>query len=263
MKNLTNYWKINNDFEKMMEQAELMYQQASAYNNPVYQVMAKKFISEALIFSGLTERALPELEQARTLLSKFNDQDSLTRSVKADLFITFSNYYDLKGMPREKLYYTKLAGEEIKKIPNEKYRKLSLYVYYSNLGLAYKEQGNIDSAQFYFQKSLASEKDYKRPDIDFTTLSALGATYLQQKNYRKALIFFKSAEKIDARKNHINLQNLYSNIITTYSTLNIADSARIYQAKKDSLDLAIVKSQNKSLNKLLVEDKKHSDSWYK
>lgn len=129
--------------------------------------------------------------------------------------------------------------------------------------MAYKEQGNIDSAQFYFQKSLASEKDYKRPDIDFTTLSALGATYLQQKNYRKALIFFKSAEKIDARKNHINLQNLYSNIITTYSTLNIADSARIYQAKKDSLDLAIVKSQNKSLNKLLVEDKKHSDSWYK
>ncbi len=262
LKNLTNYWKINNNFEKMMDQAELMYQKAEAYKNPIYQVMAKRFISESYMFSGLMERAFPELEQAQILMRKFDDRDSLSFSTKADLYITFSNYYDLKGMSEKKLYYTKLAGEQIQKIRNEKFRDLSLYIYYSNMGLAYNELQKMDSARYYFEKSLASEKGYQRTDIQFSNFSSLGEVYLRQNNYDEAVHYFKKAERINGHKNHLNLQNLYKNIIKAYSTIQKEDSAKFYQAKKDSLDLLIAKSQNKSLNKLLVHDKRKESSLY-
>ena len=247
------YFRGNNDFEKMMSKSKLIFKKAKSFKSDIYQLMARRYLFEAYVFSGLPEKALKELEKGNDLMNKLNKNDSLHIVGKGDFLIAFSNYHALKGNFNNQLHYLHMAGREFEKMPNLKYRHELLYINYSNLAAAYNELNQLDSAKFYTGISESYNDDFNRSDTNINNLWVLGNVAMKEGNYEEAIRYFKEAEKLEGYKNHLNVENLYDNIIVSYKNLSKKDSARIYESKKDSLRLSITENQNKSLHKLLKE----------
>src|SRR5690606_36253335 len=135
-----------NDFEKMMVTAKSLFQKATSYKSLLYQAIAKRYLFESYLFSGLPDKASQELEHGIELVMKLDDKDTLNIATKGDLLIIYSNYYALKGDYQNKLKYIRLSGEEYEKMPNGKYKQRLLYVHSSNLAGVYLDLNNPDSA---------------------------------------------------------------------------------------------------------------------
>jgi len=181
-----------------------------------------------------------------------NDPDTIDEKIK--LFSCYGNYYWTKGDLQNQLKYSILAGKETKKIPDEKQREKELYFHYCNIAGTYAELNQLDSAKVYAELSQLRDKaEYNRNDVRALNLWTLGKVAEHEKDYQKALSYFREAEKIDGYKNHLNLELLYDHIISSYQNLQQEDSLKIYQIKRDSLKLAVSENQKKSLTTLLNE----------
>jgi len=247
------YYKTKNDFERMMVTANSLFEKATAYKLTVYQAISKRYLFESYILSGLPDKAHEELMQGILLISKLNDGDTLSIVTKGDLFITYSNYYELKNDYQNKLKYIKLSGEEHKKLPQGEYRERILYIHYANLASAYHDLGNLDSAKYYALLFESKNKSHNRNDVRGQNLITLGQLSMKEGDYRKALSYFRETERLKGYQIPINLQILYDNIIFSYQKLKLEDSVKLYELKRDSLRLNISENQNKSLHNLLNE----------
>lgn len=249
-----NYYKTKNDFENMMISAESLFQKAKLYKIPSTQATAKRYLFEAAIFSGLPDKALKELEEGMEIVENSNDKNSekIIR-VKADLLITYSNYYSLKNDFKNRLKYIKLSGKQYERLPEGEDKQYLMWLHYSNMAGAYKEVNELDSAKYFAQLSLSKDQGYENSEVRSMILSILGDLAVKDLDYRKALSYFKETERLQGYQNHYNIQLLYDNIILSYQKLQIEDSARIYKSKKDSLKLSISENQNKSLRSIINE----------
>ncbi len=256
------YYRINNDFENMMSEAKTLYLKSVQYDFPIYQLIAKRFLFESYLFAGLPEKAIVELEQGRELLNKLNDADSLNIIERANFFVAYSNYYLLKEDYQNQLKYINLSGKELKKLGGSDYNQKYLYVHYSNLASSYSKNNEKDSAKHYAKLSLTKGKRYNLHQATFNNLVILGDVGMEELNYEESLYFFMEAEKLDGYKNHLDLEELYDNIIEANKKMGRSDFVSLYRAKKDSLKLSISENQNKSLHKLLSERKESKMGWF-
>lgn len=119
-----------------------------------------------------------------------------------------------------------------------------------------------DSAYYYVNLSQSINDHYNRSEVDFNNLFVLGEIAKRKKDYMSALKYFTKADTLEGYKNHFNLDHLYNNMIEIFGRLEMADSLKIYQHKKDSLNLNISQSQNRSLYKLLNERISNDDKKY-
>ena len=247
------YYKTKSDFEKLLTTTKSLSQKAELYGLPTYQAIAKKYLFEAYIFSGLPDKALTELQNGLEMINKV-PEDSLAIMTKANLLIAYSNYYLNKKDYKNQLKYLKLSGKEARKLADGNHKKRWLYVYYANISMAY-QYIDLDSAKYYAELSLANKnKNFENyNEAEALSLSVLGEVAMKKGNYEKAISYFKNSEKLSGYKNHLNIETLYDNIINVYQKLGKKDSVQFYQSKKDSLNLTISKNQNKSLHQLLDE----------
>lgn len=257
-----SYYRIVNDFENMRAAAKSLHQKALLYEFPFYQLIAKRFLFEAYLFTELPEKAFRELEQGREVMNKLNETDSLNVIERSNFFIAYSNYYLLKEDYKNQLQYIKLAGKELEKLSEGDYIQKLLYVHYSNLAASYSQNNEKDSAKYYAKLSQSKGKIYSRDEVVFNNLTILGEVGMQELKYEEALSYFKEAEKISDYKNHLDIEKLYNNIIIANKRLENDDMAKLYQAKKDSLKLDIVKNRNKSLHRLLSEKEDGKNNTY-
>lgn len=256
------YYETNNDFKNMIIFANSLSKKAKSYNNPTYQAIARLNLFKAYFFSGLPDKALSQLKEANKILAKTNINDPLTITIKADLYIGYSNYHLLNNNFENALEYVKLAGQKYKKLPDDENRQKLLYIYYSNLAGTYSTITELDSAKYYAQLSQSEDKNYNRNEIKHRNLSILGEVAMKKADYRTALSHFKEAENLEGYQNYLNILRLYDSIIKIYQALNEDENIRIYESKQDSLRLTITKSQNKSLHNLLSEEEKNTNSKY-
>lgn len=247
------YYGATKDFEKMLATGKTLYQKAGRYKMPLFQVRAKRHTFEAYLFTDLPDKAFAELEQGNKIISTLDENDPVTIDEKIKLFSYYGNYYWTKGDLQNQLKYALLAGKETKKIPDENQRERELYFHYCNIAGTYAELNQLDSAKVYAELSQSRDKEYNRNDVRALNLWTLGKVAEHEKDYQKALSYFKEAEKIDGYKNHLNLELLYDYIISSYQNLQQEDSVKIYQIKRDSLKLAVSENQKKSLTTLLSE----------
>lgn len=254
------YFRGINDFEKMMSKAKTLEKKSELFKSNIYQLIAKRYLFEAYIFSGLPEKGFKELEIGNELMKKLNKNDSLHIVGKGDFLIAFSNYYSLKNDAENQLNYLRLAGQEFKNMPNAKYKNELLHIHYSNLAAAFNEYNQLDSAKYYTQLSQTYYKNSSQNGTNINNLWVLGNVAMKEKNYEQAIRYFKKAEQLDGYKNHLNIENLYDNLIEAYKKSSKNDSVRIFEAKKDSLKLTITESQNKSLHKLLTEKEQNKNA---
>ncbi len=260
IRNQAVYYGKTKDFKEMLATAKSLYEKAGNYKIPVYQVMAKTHLFEAYIFSGLPDKAFEELEQGSRIMNRLNDKDSINILTKGHLATSYANYYSLKGDEQTRLKYTHLTGQEIKKIPNKEQREKLLFFHHTNIATIYAKLNQPDSARYYANLSLAKDKGYIRDDILSRNMQTLGEAELIEKNYEKAIFYFKKAEKLGSI-NHLTTEALYNLMVTSYEQLQQKDSVKIYQIKRDSLKLAVSENQKKSLTTLLNE-KKESNPVY-
>src|SRR5690606_10546146 len=252
------YYKFKNDFEKMIESAKTLNQKALLYQYPVYQAIAKNALFNAYIFVDLTDKALYEIRQGLQIMNNTTTNDSLAIITRANLLVGYSNYYSYKNDHENRLGYLKLSGKEIEQLPESDYKRKLLYTHYANIGMGYKSI-NRDSTIHYINLSLSKYKYGYNDEVKSLCMSVLGEIALKEKNFEEALSYFQNAEKLGVNKNHFNLEVLYDNIIEANINLGNLDLVPLYQFKKDSLNLNIIKNQNKSLHWLLNEKNDDKD----
>lgn len=256
------HYKRNSDFKNMLATANALSEKAELYQLPLYQVMAKRYLFDAYIFSGLPDNAFQQLQEGQELMDKTNGQDSLSIMTKANLLIGFSNYYSYKKDFKNQLKYLKLSGKQAEKLPHGNHKQRWLRTYYANVGTAFKHF-DLDSAKYYAELSLSKNNGKEGNNaVKAMSLSVLGEVAFGKNKYKEALCYFKQAEKLPGYKNHMNIEDLYDNLKQVYHKLNIEDSVKLYQAKIDSLNLNISNSQNQSLHKLLDEKSENNQPKY-
>ncbi len=256
------YYRVKNDFKNMMTSANSLFQNAKLYKKPIYQVIAKNYLFESYIFSGLPEKAFEELKQGMDLISRSNGKDSLSIVTKTNLYIAYSNYFLSKKDYENQLKYLKLSGKEFEKLHNKKLIQKFLYIHYSNVAGAYININHFDSAKYYAEFSQSKENENRQDNIEAANLLVLGKVSLEEKNYKQALFYLKKAEQLKGNSNHLNIVELFDNIIESYKYLQQRDSAKLYESKKDSLQLIIAENKNKSLYTLLNEEEEKNSMTY-
>jgi len=246
------YYTIKMDFENIIVKAKSLFYKAGQYNFSIYRAIAKRYLFKAYLFSDLSDKAFQELEEGMKIINQL-DLNDFSITVKGDLFIEYSNYYMLKADYINQLKYLRLAGREYEKVQDKRIKEIFLYINYSNLAGFYKDTEQQDSAKYYAKLSHSMDTIFGRNDIRYINLWVLGVVELKNQNYNTALHYLKQAEKLEGHKNHLNIEELYGDIITVYTKLQQEDSAKLYKVKKDALKFSISVSQNKSLHKLLKD----------
>ena len=256
------YHKIKNDFIRMMESAKKLSKRAAKYDSPYYQVIAKRYLFESYLFTGLPERAFDELQESRKFVNRLNKKDSLHILERSNFYIAYSNFYLLSEDYRNQLKYIKLSGREIKALGDSNYREKLLSIHYSNLASSFLNNKTHDSAAFYARLSQELRNETGPHQVKFNNLMVLGEVGMNEANYEEALRHFKEAEEVTGYKNHVDSEQLFENIIKTYEALGDENLASLYRMKQDSLKLVIAQSQNESLHSLLKGKKEDGNNGY-
>jgi len=257
------FYRVTNDFKNMMETAKLLEQKSFLYKYPQYQLIAKRHLFESFLFTGLSDMAFEQLQQGSKIFEKLDESSVEHIKEKANFLIAYSNYYLLKKDYKNQLKYTQLAGKEFEKLPEDDSIQKLLSIHYSNLASSYNKNDLRDSAKYYAKLSESKNKNFIRSELHFNNLIVLGDVAMSEHNYQEALNYFIEAEKIKEYKNHIDIEELFGNIILANEKLNRLNEVKIYQAKKDSLKLSISQNQNQTLHKLLSEKEGNQSKFYK
>lgn len=245
------YYKLQIDFKNLLLTADKLYQKAEVYRMSKYKAIGKYYLFESYLFNRLPEKAFAHLEEGMRYVNQASKEGTTSLSLTNNYYIAFSNYYLQQEDLGNQLKYIKLSGGEISKMPEGTQKHELLYSYYSNLAQVYNEMHQVDSARYYSNLSNSIDKGYNISNIQFMNLITLGQASIKSEEYKVAIKYFKEAEEISGSKNHINVLNLYDNMIIAHQKLHQADSARLYQYKMDSLRLNISENQNKFLHKLV------------
>ena len=135
------------------------------------------------------------LRQADAVLSTSPD------TVRAEVAYHLSYLYDDLNRPDQALYYGRLSLQRLRgahgtnRVPGERY---------SLLGTIHLGQGRVDSAVFYYQKSLALSRQYHNLDDQATNLGNLAAAFLRHNDLPVARRYAQEAYAL-SRATHDSL----------------------------------------------------------
>lgn len=241
------------DFKNLILCSQELLEKAEAYQSSSYSILAEVFLFKAYSFNNLNKFAYQHLEKGLELSNATGSKDSLTIDATSKLYVSFANYYLLKNDNKKRLLYMIKAMEEHQKYPDKNYLDRRKYVDYANIASVYNDI-NVDSTEHYALLSLKYENFSKLKNAEFSNFLVLGNVNLIKKDFSKAIYYLKKAENIEKYINHINREILYNYFIETYKKDGKSDSAKIYENKKDLLNLNIYKNRNDSLSRILEEN---------
>ena len=99
------------------------------------------------------------------------------------------------------------------KVDNIEGRKLKTL---TNIGRTFEEKNNLDSAYFYFDRSLSLAEETQDEEYKFHSLKNLGAVCIKKEDYSRAINYFETAlalnfpNEIEVRKIHLALLKIYN-----------------------------------------------------
>lgn len=239
------------EFEPLMTSARKLMSAAKQYNSPDFQSIAKYYMFSAYLFNDLPDKAKKELDEGMRIVEQAAADGEYKYGLRNNYYIGYANYYQEIKDYENQLKYIRLSGEILGQLSEGDHKKVVRHKYYSNLAQVFTEMQQEDSARYYSLLSDAIELEVEDRNTTFMNRVILGEAEMHRGDYRSAVWFFQKAESIDGPVNHINLLRCYDNLIESYGALNLADSARLYALKKDSLRLSVSESQNVLLHDLL------------
>lgn len=166
-----------------------------------------------------------------------------------------SNYYYLS----KALYYIKRSPENLKKYTRETKNGVTAVIS-TNLGEHWETKNNVDSANYYYLKSLQLIRGTSNKIIEGNVLTMVGNFFLRQKQYSKAIEYFERCIKISKSTNDLyKLRESYKGISEAYKNLGNEDKSAEYSQDYIKINDSITASEKKgidnSVNKIIKEEK--------
>lgn len=250
-----NYF-LKIDFEQMLASANELKKQAKKHKNLLYEAKSHKYLSQAYSFNELYDKSLEELKLGMAVLERAPNQQNATIIMeKANIHTAFANIYNLKKEFFSGIQSLLNSVKEHDKLKNSEQKRGTKFMDYANLGGAYLTV-NLDSAKYYADKSLslatASEADH---NLTFLNYIVIGDVFFARKDYAQALEYYKKAETIKENKHFINTEILYKNLIKIYEIQGEQKLKEEYEIKLKDLALTVSQNQNKSLRKIILDNK--------
>ncbi|MDY3070200.1 MAG: hypothetical protein SOR57_11265 [Parabacteroides sp.] len=164
---------------------------------------------------------------------------------------TLGSKYRYQKLYNEAINETKIALS----ISQELGKNIQLSNSLSELGRNYAELGMIDSALYFFHKSLANAHDIKNKKVEAMVLGEIGTIYRAKKQYESALGFAKQSLYINKEINNISaLPQNYHRIGAIYFYINLLDSAQYYFEKSlQTQNLYTIRSSYNALYQIAEE----------
>lgn len=243
------------DFEQMLISANKLKERARYHKDLLYEAKSYKYLAQAYLFNDLYDKALEELQIGMGILEKCNPDDEVVIMEKANFHTAFGNIYALKKEDFSSVQSILNSVKEHEKLLDPERKRGTKFMDYANLGATYLKV-NLDSAKHYANKSisLSLESEYNH-NLMFINYIVIGNVYLEQKKYDQALQFYKKAETIKENKYFLNLKELYENFVKVYEAQGNETLKKEYEIKLKDLSLTISQNQNKSLRKIILDNK--------
>lgn len=255
--NQYKYYRHKVDFDNMIRTSKHLLSKSISYDHDVFQAVARLNLFESYAFINLREQAFQELQKADQILQKTKRNDSLTTDARSSMYNAFANNYSLTGETEKRIRYTRLAMLENEKFKTEAHKQKLRYISYVNLSGIYMDDNQLDSAEYYATLGLSKDL-YNLKDVKLLNYSTLSRIEIAKKNYENALYYLKKVENIKGYRNHINDLEFYTSILNVYRQLKDEENINKYRIKRDSLNLLIKESQNKSLHNILDDNQQKS-----
>ncbi|WP_181369459.1 LuxR C-terminal-related transcriptional regulator [Flavobacterium album] len=250
------WYYTNKDLKKAIAATQELQRKADAYDSTFYKAAVHEYYSNIYLGSDLPEKALKEAETALKMLQlvrtddKFLIQDIIAR--KANVCTVAAEVYLLKKEYRKAVKVLLEANKQISDLDDTEKKRFIYKSNYTNLGAAYVEF-DLDSAQYYINKSVALSNEGNSDIFQFNNSFLLGYIYKERKEYSKAIINYKMAEErlpyVNASLENTNL--IYKGLADTYTSIDSLKQANIYLQKLQNSLLENEKNKNKSLHKII------------
>ncbi len=171
------------------------YSQQVTVNKTADSVKIQKYLDvvDSLFYSSNFNRALDEIEKAKTYFEQFNLKDNLAHinTRKGSILRLHGNYIEALKLFTEVLSYYKAQGNIKGQASVE-----------NQLGAVYRLQGKYPKALEYYFNSLKLYQTIGGKKGESSTLNNIGIVYEYQNNFDKALDYYNQSLKIEQQLNN-------------------------------------------------------------
>lgn len=251
--NKTEYsYFFNTDLEQMLSTAMYLQNRARSLNNSLYEAIAHKYQAQAYAFNEMYDRAKSELQMGLDILDNADKNNQKIIMQKAAFYTNIANVYNQKEEYFNSLNSLFNSLKEHKKLKDKELRRGTQFMDYSSIGGAYYQINQLDSAEYYTQKSisLTTEKE-ARHTISFVNFLTMGNIRLKQEKYDESLVYYRKAEEIKENQYHLNIEDLYNGFIRAYNALDDTENKAVYENKLKDLKIKVLGERNESMQKMV------------
>lgn len=181
-------------YDKAYKYARQLEKEATKIKDIRLTAIAMNRVGITLNFLGAYSESENKLLQSKKYIEKNNFENK--NLIKANNFQFLSDLYSNIENRHQAIYYIKKTLPEYEKIENPKERKKQIVKGYGNIGLKYLDL-NLDSAAYYFNKSLALQDTIEIKNYNVSNYVGLGEVYNKKGEHQKAIEYLKKAENIN------------------------------------------------------------------
>ncbi|WP_299184348.1 tetratricopeptide repeat protein [uncultured Aquimarina sp.] len=228
-KGLRSYYNLGEFYKKKSIDSSLLayrtYLRLTQIRGVHYHVAeSHSNIGNLLFKKGLTKDAFRHLDSAKYFFELRNDSVNLIKTK-----FKIGNIHLHIGQTEEasEVYFDIL--KEIEHQNGYSAKKCDLY---NNIGIIYSEIGDFQKSDEYVLKALEISKKLKKTNLSLAPLASLGNNALEQKQYDKALQYFRKYSKLaDSLNKKSHLRNALNNISYTYYLKKDYNNSVLYAKK--------------------------------
>ena len=194
LNNKAFYYFTQAQYDKAYKYARQLEKEASEIKDIRLIAIAMNRVGITLNFLGAYNEAEKKLLQTKKYIEKNKFENK--NIIKAYNFQFLSDLYSHINKSQLSIYYKKKTIPEYEIIENPKQRKKQIVKGYGNICLINLDL-NLDSAAYYFNKSLALQDTIEITNYNVSNYVGLGEVYNKKREYKKAIEYLKKAENIN------------------------------------------------------------------
>lgn len=258
LNNKAFYYFTQAQYDKAYQIAKKLEKLATEEEDKRLQAIAMNRVGITLNFLEIFGESEKKLLEAKKFIEEHDFDDK--NLIKANNYQFLSDLYSHIEKNDKAIYYIKKTIPEYEKIKNISERKKQIVKGYGNIGLKYLYV-NIDSAAFYFKKSLSLQDNIENKNYNVSNYVGLAEVYNKKGEHKKAIEYLKKAKKInDKVQDDFYMTSIYELLQDSYKKLGNDSEFNKYKL----LYLENLKEENEEklsgVNTLVKEAKEESEN---
>ncbi|WP_417886657.1 tetratricopeptide repeat protein [Zunongwangia sp.] len=277
-KNMAEYPKAMDNFLKCLHFAE-------KENNKEEQANAYQNISTLYILQKDYKKAAENLDRAAALFRELKDDDGVLTTLFnfANILKEQGKFDEARKHYQTVLKYRKREGNKAviayvninlsqMLVDEKKYQqaivalkktenllealqfKSDIAIVYNDLGLCERKLGKTKQAIFYFEKALKIGEEQTLLQYNSEIYTNISHLYQEQKNYKKALIFYQKSVKAEEQHNTLNKEKYVAKLQERYETQLKEAQIKLLEKEQKLSDSELQKAALKAKRQLVVRN---------